>query len=259
MTQTLNNFSLSTGESNIVLSKAILIYTKDDSSKQHRNDDAALYATEHPVKNFGTDANPNFQLAAGSPVTQEALLGMFESLVKRLTLNTDIIPEHVLSISADHMVWWMPAGERAVFFNNKELGKRSAKVPHPPLLFAVVKGNWYIFALLENARPQAVTALQLAPYFNVFESNAICIGSARVPRGISAATTAQWENAFFDSEFTHINGATKKATHPKGEYALWKELLDGQYATFPMEYLASSGQTLSTLMTAIRKALGAVN
>lgn len=252
----LNNFSLTTGESNISASQAIMIYT--DEPKAHSGTGpAALYATVHQVKNFGTDAKPNFQLAPGSPLTREALLAMFEELAKKHSLNTDIIPEHVLSISADHMVWWMPAGERNVFFNNKELGKRAAKVPHPALMFAVVKGQWFVFALAKNERPTAETQLHFAPYFNVYDSCAICTGSAQVPRGISADATAKWENAFFESEFTHINGQKKKATHPRGEYALWKELLDGVYPTFPVQFLAPTESTLAGLMKGIRRTLGA--
>ena len=257
MNPTLNNFSLSTGETNVVLSKAILIYTKDAPDPHRSADHDALYATVHPVQNFGTEAKPNFQIAAGRPVTQEALLGMFEHLVKIHTLNTDIIPENVLSISPDHMVWWMPAGERVVYFNNKELGKRAAKVPHPALMFAVVKGAWYIFALATNERPKAETALQFAPYFNVYDSCQICIGSAQVPRGISAGATEQWEKAFFESEFTHINGNKKKAAHPRGEYALWKELLDGVHASFPVEFLAPTEHNLGSFMVVVRRALGA--
>jgi PRTRC genetic system protein B len=151
MSQSLNNFGLSTGETNIALSQAILVYT--DEPKAHSGTGrAALYATVHPVQNFGTEANPNFQIAAGSPLTREALLAMFESLAKKHSLNTDIIPENVLSISADHMVWWMPAGERNVFFNNKELGKRAEKVPHPALMFAVVKGGAAIRTVLQRLR-----------------------------------------------------------------------------------------------------------
>ena len=256
MFQVLNNFGLSTGESNLALSQAILVYTEDPRANSGTGT-TALYATVNPVKNFGTEANPNFQFAPGSPLTREALLSMFEELAKKHSLNTDIIPEHVLSISADHMVWWMPAGERNVFFNNKELGKRAAKVPHPALMFAVVKGQWFVFALAKNERPTAETELHFAPYFNVYDSCAICTGSAQIPRGISADDTSKWENAFFESEFTHINGSKKKATHPRGEYALWKELLDGVYPTFPVEFLAPNEYTLKTLMVAIRKKLGA--
>lgn len=257
MTRSINNFSLTTGETNIALSQAILIYTDDNKRSHAGSGTQAVYATVNPVQNFGTDANPNFQIAAGRPVTREALVSMFKELAKNHSLNTDILPENVLSISADHMVWWLAAGERNVFFKNKELGTRAAKVPHPALMFAVVKGQWYIFALAKNERPTAETALHFAPYFNVYDSCAICIGSAQVPRGISANATAQWENAFFESEFTHINGSKKKSTHPRGEYALWKELLDGVYQTFPVEFLAPTESTLATLMAAIRKSLGA--
>lgn len=257
MNQSINSFGMVTGETSISLTQAVLIYTQDGPNSNASSVNPAHYATIHPVQNFGTDANPNVQIAAGRPLTREALQGMFEELSKKHSLNTDIIPENVLSISADHMVWWMPAGERNVFFNNKELGKRAAKVPHPALMFAVVKSQWFVFALAKNERPTAETALQFAPYFNVYDSCAICTGSAQVPRGISANATAEWEKAFFESEFTHINGSTKKATHPRGEYALWKELLDGFYETFPVQFLAPTEYTLATLMTGIRRTLGA--
>lgn len=256
MNQPINNFGLYTGETNIALSQAILVYTTEEKSTSLK-EPVGLYATVHPVQNFGTAANPNFQIAAGRPLTREALLAMFEKLAKKHSLNTDIIPENVLSISADHMVWWMPAGERNVFFNNEELGKRAAKVPHPALMFAVAKGQWYIFALGKNERPNEKTVLQFAPYFNVYDNCAICSGSAKVPRRISAYATGEWENAFFDSEFTHINGKEKKATHPRGEYAMWKELLDGVYTTFPVEFLTPTQFTLTTFMGAVRRSLGA--
>lgn len=253
----LNHFNVTTGETNLVLSRAILIYTREGAKSHHSDSNDALYATMHPIQNFGTNAKPNFQIAAGSPVTREGLTEMFSLLAKRHTLNTDLIPEHVLSISADHMVWWMPACERPVFFNNKELGKRGAKVPHPPLLFVVVQGQWSVYALAKNERPKAETELQFAPYFNVYDSGGICTGSAKIPGTISAASTASWEQAFFESEFTHINGSAKKSSHPRGEYALWKELLDGVHKEYPMQYLVPAKATVATLMTAVRKRLGA--
>lgn len=257
MNEAMNSFGMATGETSMSLTKAVLIYTQDGPKSQASSNNPALYATVHAIENFGTEARPNFQIAAGTPATQEGLCSMFGELHRRMTLNTEIIPENILSISGDHMVWWLPAGERNVFFKTKELGERSAKAPHPPLMFAVVKRQWYVFALAKNERPRPDTALYFAPYFNVFDSGAICTGSARVPQGISSATTSQWEDAFFDSQFTHISGQKKKAIHPRGEYALWKELLDGEHKTFPLEYLAPFDQTLQSFMVAVRKALGA--
>lgn len=257
MSQAMNSFGMATGETSMSLTQAVLIYTQDGPKSRASSENPALYATVHSVQNFGTEANPNFQIAAGTPVTQEALRSMFGELQRRMTLNTELIPENVLSISGDHMVWWLPACERSVFFKTKELGERSAKTPHPPLMFAVVKGQWFVYALAKNERPRPETELHFAPYFNVFDSGAICTGSAQVPRGISASATAKWEEAFFDSQFTHISGEKKKATHPRGEYALWKELLDGEHKTFPVQYLAPFGKTLQEFMGAVRTKLGA--
>ncbi|CAN7639924.1 PRTRC system protein B [Massilia sp. LjRoot122] len=250
MTQSMNNFELQTGESAIVLSRAIMLYSRQGAQGSLGD---FLYATQHKVENFGTEADPDFQIAAGQPVTREAIVAMFEQLAKQLTLNVDFLPENVLSISADHMVWWMPACERNVFFNTKELGKRAAKVPHPGLVFAVVKSNWYVFALTGSERPKLDTPLCHAPYFNVYDDGSICAGSAARPVGIATGAIPQWEAAFFDSEFTHINGGERKASHPRGEYALWKELLDGVYQQFPVEYLVPKESTIAGLMKAIRK------
>lgn len=254
MSQSMNNFGMQTGESPVVLSQAIMVY-----ARQNPNGTAGtehLYATLHKVENFGTDARPNFQIAAGQPVTREAIVDMFGTLAKELTLNVDFLPENVLSISADHMVWWTPPCERNVFFNNRELGKRGGKVPHPGLVFAVVKDSWYVFSITGTERPKLDTPLCHAPYFNVYDDGLICAGSAAKPKGIIAGAIPQWDAAFFDSEFTHVNGGKMKAGHPRGEYALWKELLDGVYPKFPVEYLVPRGTTVEGLMKAVRIRMG---
>jgi len=254
MNESMNSFGMITGESSMALTHALMLYSDKQKGANNGNPEF-VYATMHTVENFGTDARPNWQIAAGQAATREGLVGMFETMCKQLTLNVDFLPPGALSISADHMVWWMPACERTVFFNNKELGKRGAKVPHPPLLFVVVQGSWYVFALAKNERPDENSVLHHAPYFNVYDDGSICIGSAAIPKGIAASAIPQWESAFFDSEFTHINGGEKKAAHPRGEYALWKELLDGVYSTFPVEYLAPRNATVKGLMEGIRRQL----
>jgi PRTRC genetic system protein B len=254
MNQSMNSFAMTTGEGSMTLTHAIMLYSETNKSASSSNPDF-VYASMHNVENFGTEARPNWQIAAGQATTREGLVGMFETLCKQLTLNVDFLPPGALSISADHMVWWMPACVRPVFFNNKELGKRGEKVPHPPLLFVVVKDRWYVFALAKNERPDENTVLHHAPYFNVYDDGSICTGSAATPKGIAASAIPAWEAAFFDSEFTHINGGEKKAIHPRGEYALWKELLDGVYQTFPVEFLAPRKATVKDLMEGIRRQL----
>jgi PRTRC genetic system protein B len=253
----MNNFILEGGEKNLVLTQAILLYSNTDSKGNPL--DEIEFASLHDVENVGTKANPNEQVMAGRPITREALLTLYEQLAQKHALNTDFLPENVLSISTQHCVWWCPAQSRQVFFNTKELGKRGAVVPHPPLVFMIAGPSWYVFALSKNERPTEDTKLCHAPYFNVYDAGGICTGSAKKPDAISVSSIPDYEEAFFDSEFTHISGSTKRSSHPRGEYALWKELLDGKYEAFPLGYLVHSDVTLGTKMQALRKILGTKN
>jgi PRTRC genetic system protein B len=242
---------LQSGETRLNLTGALLLY----SNPQSRGN--ITYITKHEVHQVGTAEAPNEQIMPGTAVTPEGLIAMFEQLTKTYSLNTDILPENVLSISGEHMVWWLPEGKRRVFFNCTELGQRWGHLPHPPLLFLVVKGSWYVFALPKNERPTGETSLCHAPYFNVYDNHSICVGSANIPRKASVTAIPEWEEAFFDSEFTHPNGRIKKASHPRGEYAMWKELLDNVYETFPTQFLVPAEKSLSDMMVHLRKQLGA--
>lgn len=245
------DFTLQSGETRLNLTGALLLYSKPQSGN------AIAYVTQHEVHDVGTPEAPNQQIMAGTAVTPEALIALFEQLTKTHSLNTEILPENALSISAEHMVWWLPEGKRRVFFKCAELAQRWGVLPHPPLLFIVMKQTWYVFALPKNERPTGETPLCHAPYFNVYDNHSICTGSANIPRKATVTAIPEWEAGFFDSEFTHPNGRIKKASHPRGEYAMWKELLDNMYETFPMQFLVPAEKSLNDMMVYVRKQLGA--
>lgn len=245
-----------TGNEKVQLSKAILLYEPANSFYHGRAHDQMTYASLHDVVNVGSSTKPNIQIMPGKSLTEDALMSMMGSLADQFITNLEILPENVLSYSPRHIVWWIPAATRNIFINNRELGKRSGPVPHPPLLFVVANGSWYVFALPTNQRPQAATQLCYAPYFNVYESGSICVGSAAAPKLMTIESIASWEAAFFQSEFTHINTSTKTTSHPRGEYALWKDLLDRVYETYPMEYLVSNSGTVANVMKTIASKIG---
>lgn len=246
------NFNTSTSQSNATLTKAILIY---ESQKPYQQVVTA-FASVHDVSNVGTEKKPNTQIMPGEAITRESLLQLMGSLGEQYIINTDLIPETVLSYSPSHLVWWMPAGLKRVYFNNRELGKKSAVVPHPALLFIVVNKLWYVFSLNENKRPTKASLVCHSPYFNVYDNGSICTGSAATPDKLSCDAIPAWETAFFDSEFTHVNGSTKKVSHPNGEYAFWKEMLSGAHAdVFPNQYLVPTKSTLSDVLAGIGKSL----
>lgn len=245
------NFSIVSDDRTIFLSKAILVYQTKNGNSYESNE--TTYASVHSVEDTGTKARPNVQIMPGTPITQESLLELMGSLADQYVVNTELLPENVLSYSPTHLVWWLPAGKRSVFFNNKELGKRSAVLPHPPMLFLVINKQWFVYAMDANVRPSKETVLYHAPYFNVYDNGSICSGTAAIPNRLSTTTIPSWENAFFDSEFTHVNGQIKKISHPDGEYAFWKAMLDGKYPEFPSELLVKAEMNLGGAMEVIRK------
>ena len=59
----------------------------------------------------------------------------------------------------------------------------------------------------------------------------------------TVASMAQWEQAFFESEFTHIYGSGHFTRHAGGVVGLWRSL-PGKSA-FPADQLAPAGETLA--------------
>lgn len=240
-----------TSEEQVVLKNAILIYDREG-----RVGDNRPFATTHPITNLGNTKQPNYQIMPGTPVTKRALISALGNLANEFQPKIEFVPENVISHSQVHLMWWMPAGQRSVFFNCEGIAKRGSVAPNPALVFLVYGKNWFVFALKKNQRPTENTELFHAPYFNVYDTGLICAGSADTPNGTEIATMAKWEQAFFGSKFTHINGSVRRTTYKKGIFALWNELLDGEYKNgFPVRYLSKSEHTVKSLLKKVHTEL----
>jgi PRTRC genetic system protein B len=111
------------------------------------------------------------------------------------------------------------------FRHGSELADVSGKLfPHPALLLAVRNGVLFIRALPESKRPAAGSELAAAPYWNIDSDGRVCAGTMRIPRSLSVSSIPGWQQAFFQSEFTHPGGAGRLTKRKGGTIALWKSL-----------------------------------
>jgi PRTRC genetic system protein B len=212
----------------VALSSAMLLYGKPNSDPE--------YATVHEILTDPKTLRPI--IGAGRPLTCDALLGAVRSLAKEASPATEFLPATVLGLSMVAVTWWCPPTQRRVFFECEELGNRSAVVPHPGLIFRAGSNGFRVFAVKGSERPQADTPIFEPPYFNTWDRGSICIGTASVPKRIDVASIAGWEAGFFDSAFTHPNVGGKRLTYPNGEFAFWRDMLDGKFSGgFPEEVL----------------------
>jgi PRTRC genetic system protein B len=111
------------------------------------------------------------------------------------------------------------------FREGSELAGVSGKLfPHPALLFVVRNRVLFVRALSHNRRPDGDTKLAAAPYWNIDSNGAVCAGTMRTPKSLTVASIAAWQQAFFQSEFTHPGGAGRLTKRKGGTAALWRSL-----------------------------------
>jgi PRTRC genetic system protein B len=158
-------------------------------------------------------------------------------------VKPEILPDNVLARTPDMLVWWSRPRRRVMFFGgtDEEARKLNGLVfPHPALIFKVAGRDLFVRAIAASSRPKPETPLKTAPYWNT--DGRVCPGSMRVPDTSDVASIPQWEDAFFQSEFTHAAGAVRLTSHPEGFIGLWRSLVDRKQ--FPVQYLTDAGETL---------------
>ena len=185
-----------------------------------------------------------FHVAEAHPLTTGDLAALIESLGATALQFT---PEHVVAASAVAMAWWSPAQPRTLYFQshtdeslNALSGQRFAQ---PPLVFIATRRDLSVYALADNVRPSADTPLMCAPYFNLFARHGVCQGTTPYPKHVEAQRTAEWEQAFFGSNFTHNAAGARKITTFGGSHSeLWRAVQAA--GTFDPALLSPAGVTL---------------
>ena len=208
-------FSIDVGsELELKLYQAVLLYRND-----HGNH---IMATVHGVVQKETDGTP--LLGSGQLLGTSALRELAQQL--GTSCSAEFLPENVVARTPELIAWWTPAAARHMFFRDgSDLADISGKVfPHPALLFVVRNGVLFVRALPKNRRPDADTRLAAAPYWNTDSNGVVCAGTMRIPKSVTVASISAWQQAFFQSEFTHPGGAGRLTKRKGGTAALWRSL-----------------------------------
>ena len=122
--------------------------------------------------------------------------------------------------------------------------------PQPALVWLAMDHSLSIRALKENRRPAADTKLCVAPYWNVYDTGSVCLGSMRAPDASTVASIPQWEQSFYESEFTHGN-VGRLTRHPGGFEGLWKKLAGQE--EFPADSLIELPETVEEFLSGKRR------
>jgi len=230
------------------LARAILIYQSDDRKN--------CAASVHAINRY--HGKP--VVAPGQPVTVAAL----ERLICGLGRNTggSFIPPQILSVGLDMVAWWCPASRRRIWFkpdkrfdaSKDEETKRLLKlngqfIHYPPLLFVAARGL-KVYALAADERPAPETRLYQAPFWNLSDGG-MCEGNLHLPES-TPDNIAGFEQAFFDSAFTHNSQGGRLTAHAGGYCTFLEDLARRKIRPNTQYWMANLFPTERTVKNVIK-------
>lgn len=241
-------FTLDTQVKNYHIRSAILLYGSSNPREK-----SFSFASMHGVSTTIVEGVTRLEVLAGTPATKEGLISALGSIAEEYEISPGIFPTTLLSHSQLHAIWWVPASKRSIYFKSESVGTVSKEVAQPPLLFMVLRGKWYVYALKSNRRPTATTPLYHAPHFNMYADGSVCVGTAATPNSTAISSLPQWEDAFFNSVFTHMNDKyVRRTKHAKSDSAFWREYMKKSGDKFPADMLVKTEKTVGSLLSQLQ-------
>ena len=221
------------------LYKALLVYTSGQK----------CFVTQHDIRSVRKGSAPVLGPA------QMLTIDFVNSMVRSLGGNAEaeLLPENILAKGSHSIAWWTPAQRRQMFFQHAEGKAKSLNgkiFPHPPMVWVVSEKNLFLRSLSENKRPTASTKMAVAPYWNISDNGAVCLGSMRNPNTCAVSSIAEWENGFYESAFTHSN-VGRSSRHKDGFEGLWGGLA-GKRVPFPARMLIPLPQTFAQFLAEVK-------
>jgi len=183
-----------------------------------------------------------------APVT-ESLTAILLDTRERLAPLT-YIPEPVVGVTDKACAWFVPAQSRPLFFRptrDVTLNDLSGQhFPQPPLLMISTRNNLSVYALEHNVRPTLATPLMNAPYYNIFDTDTVCLGSAYRPFDGTIEHLHEWEASFYGSQFTHRAGTTTRWITDRTHRELWESAHEA--GAFDPGWLIAANTTLADVL-----------
>ncbi|MBW7892822.1 MAG: PRTRC system protein B [Chitinophagaceae bacterium] len=181
--------------------KALLIY-----HSVVNKEDVYVEAYDMDANGFPVNAHP---LSMQEAVALADSLDQSPAMQRSFLKPKGLLPENVLYINPDKngfAIWYTPPAETDLLFV-PELDIPCGKAAIPALVWKASLYDLHIYAMPTNRKPTLKTALYYAPFFNIYKTGKVCMGTVDIE--ISRDSTLeefmlQWQHYFFNSYFSHL-------------------------------------------------------
>ncbi len=220
-----------------------LVFYKSDESYNN------FYVEHFDMDSNGTPINAHpLTIQEGKKLSQ--MLNIDEEQKNACFIPNGLLPTNVLYLNPTdngQVIWYNKPQKQKVYFI-ESLGISNGTAYMPTLIFKATKTELSVYALKSNRRPSMNTKLYYAPFFNVYESGKICMGSVDIK--VSKAQSLEefislWEDHFFNSYFAHLLGNYNPIKSNIVEF--WKQHINTE-KPFDTKELKRNNRTLKDII-----------
>lgn len=222
--------------------KSIIIYESKENNNAH-------YIESY---DFGEDG----QMVNAHPLSGQEMTSIGKIMLENDTqasrclqpkgfVDTTLL--HFKSGESGFAIWYSPPQHRELLFV-KDIGLTSGVYPIPSLLWKASKEALFIYALKGTDRPTLKSVLYKAPFFNIYNTGNVCMGSVEVDLEEDydlETLMRKWEQYFFQSRFSHL---LEKEAPVKGNIIQLYTNLQGSGMKFPESRLLKHTSTIKDLL-----------
>ncbi len=229
--------------------KAILIYQSIYEQENDAGEHSGIYVESYDIGKNGNPINAH-PLTIKEMLLLSDLLQSAKELQNNYFTSREILSSNILHIEAKergNVIWYTPAQEVNLFFSSA-LGIPNGKAFVPAMVWKAGREDLSVYALKGNKKPTAHTKLFHAPFFNIYKSGKVCMGTVDVVvkhEDCLEDFITKWEGYFWNSYFSHL---MEGFTPVKGNIVqLWKQLVETN-EPFPVSVLKPTCQTIENLL-----------
>lgn len=198
------------------------------------NHQSSVSLTVHDIKSTDKGA----VMGAGRIMSEADKQELKDFLNGEHSIRDCWLPENLMMMNSTQMVWYVPAKKRPMYFGTGSHAF-SVEVMWPSLIFCQSSGTLNVAAYAGKGRPKLTQKLYHAPLWNVYSTTRLCSGSADTTSIIGLDAMKVWEEAIFNTNFTHSNHSNVIARHTKSER--YASVSDKHYQRF-IKNKAKSGE-----------------
>ena len=168
----------------------------------YKSDDASIYPCAHGISKL---ENGDYVILKPKQISKSFIRNMYQNICGNNAKTSSFIPENLLYLGSDRMLWWNGYHEKYIF-KTENHGKITFSIKNATFLFVYgPKIGFHVYLVKGTKRPSENTKIFDFPIYNVSDGE-ICLGTTKVPEFDSKDLNGFIEKmteAFFFSKFTN--------------------------------------------------------